>query len=77
MRDNTLLMLVIGGMALGLSLLSAAGGHAEEPIKPIPQSIDVDPRKVDLGRLNLPHGIGPPLGYGKRRTDDGKEALQA
>ena len=25
----------------------------------------------------LPHRIGPPLGYGKRRTDDGKEALQA
>ena len=28
-------------------------------------------------RLILPHWIGPPLGYGKRRTDDGKEALQA
>ena len=27
--------------------------------------------------LILPHRIGPPLGYGKRRTDDGKEALQA
>ena len=25
----------------------------------------------------LPHRIGPPLGYGKRRADDGKEALQA
>ena len=27
--------------------------------------------------LILPHRIGPPLGYGKRRIDDGKEALQA
>ena len=27
--------------------------------------------------LILPHRIGPPLGYGKRRTDDGKEAVQA
>ena len=27
--------------------------------------------------LILPHRIGPPLGYGKRRADDGKEALQA
>ena len=25
----------------------------------------------------LPHRIGPPLGYGKRRTDDGQETLQA
>ena len=25
----------------------------------------------------LPHRVGPPLGYGKRRTDDGEEALQA
>ena len=25
----------------------------------------------------LPPRIGPPLGYGKRRTDDGQEALQA
>ena len=51
MRDNSLLMLAIGGMALWLSLFSAAGAHADEPIKPIPQTIDVDPRKVDLGRL--------------------------
>ena len=27
--------------------------------------------------LILPHRIGPALGYGKRRTDDGQEALQA
>ena len=25
----------------------------------------------------LPHRIGPPLGYGKRRTEVGQEALQA
>ena len=30
-----------------------------------------------LAAVILPHRIGPPLGYGKRRTDDGKEALQA
>ena len=33
---------------------------------------------VDVGAaLTLPHRVGPPLGYGKRRTDDGKEAFQA
>ena len=26
-------------------------GTADEPIKPIPEAIDVDPRKVDLGRM--------------------------
>ena len=51
MRGNSLLILAIGGMALWLSLFSVAGVHAEEPIKPIPLTIDVDPRKVDLGRL--------------------------
>ena len=51
MRGSSLLVLAIGGMALWLSLFSVAGGHAEEPIKPIPQTINVDPRKVDLGRL--------------------------
>ena len=30
-----------------------------------------------LEHVIFPHRIGPPLGYGKRRTDDGKEALQA
>ena len=39
--------------------------------------------KVDFSRsltsrqLILPHRIGPSLGYGTRRTGDGKEALQA
>ena len=28
-------------------------------------------------RVIFPHRIGPSLGYGKRRTVDGKEALQA
>ena len=36
-----------------------------------------DPRFALRKPLILPHWIGPPLGYGKRRTDDGQEALQA
>ena len=32
------------------SLALAAGVGAEEPIKPIPETVDVDARKVDLGR---------------------------
>ena len=50
MCGKSLLNLAVGGMAICLSLLLAVGGHAEEPIKPIPLTIDVDPRKVDLGR---------------------------
>ena len=57
MRGKSLLILAIGGMALWLSFFCAAGGHADEPIKPIPQTIDVDPRKVDLGRM-LFHDTG-------------------
>ena len=51
MRGVSLLILAIGGLALWLSLACADGARAEEPIKPIPQTIDVDPRKVDLGRM--------------------------
>ena len=32
---------------------------------------------VDTILLTCPHGIGPPRGYGMRRTAHGKEALQA
>ncbi len=30
--------------------LAAAGARAQEPIKPIPEQVDVDPAKVELGR---------------------------
>ncbi len=32
------------------AVLAAAGAGAQEPIKPIPEQIDVDPGKVELGR---------------------------
>ena len=51
MRGKSLLTLAIGGMALWLSIVCADGARAEEPIRPIPQTIDVDLRKVDLGRM--------------------------
>ena len=47
MRSKFLLASVVAG--LGLVLL-ASGGQAEEPIKPIPDAVDVNPFKVELGR---------------------------
>ena len=57
MRGKSLLIVATGGMALWLSLVCAPGARADEPINPIPQTIDVDPRKVDLGRM-LFHDTG-------------------
>ena len=51
MGVRSLTILAAAGVAMWLPFFIAAGGHADEPIKPIPQTIDVDPRKVDLGRL--------------------------
>ena len=50
MCSKSLLILAVGGIAIWLSLFLAVGGHADEPIRPIPQTIDVDARKVELGR---------------------------
>lgn len=50
MRDRSLPILAVAGVAIVLCLAAAAGGHAEEPIRPIPATVDVDPRKVELGR---------------------------
>ena len=51
MRARSLLIPAIAGLALCLSVGLAAGRDGDEPIKPIPEAIDVDPRKVDLGRM--------------------------
>ena len=48
MRSRPLLIAALAGAAA--CFLAAAGGHAEEPIKPIPETVDVNPRKVALGR---------------------------
>ena len=45
-----LLILSLAGIAVWLCLALATRAHAEEPIKPIPQTVDVDARKVALGR---------------------------
>ncbi|MDE0381801.1 MAG: cytochrome-c peroxidase, partial [Rhodospirillales bacterium] len=47
MRIESLLIFAAAGLA---GLLMAVGVLAEEPIKPIPETIDVNPWKVDLGR---------------------------
>ena len=47
MRIESLLILAAAGLA---ALLLAAGVHAEEPINPIPETVDVNPFKVELGR---------------------------
>ena len=49
MDAKSLSIVTLAGVAAWLLL--AGVGHAEEPIKPIPETIDVDPRKVELGRL--------------------------
>ena len=46
--------------------LDAAASHAA-----------TEDQQYELAQMILPHRIGPPLDYGMRRTDDGKEALQA
>ena len=47
MRIEPLLFFAVAGLA---ALLLAAGVHAEEPIKPIPEAVNVNPFKVELGR---------------------------
>ena len=50
-RGNWALILAHCTLAVLLSLALTAEGRAEEPIRPIPETIDVDPRKMNLGRL--------------------------
>ena len=46
-RANSLLPALA---VLGTALFLACGARAEEPISPIPETVDVDPEKVELGR---------------------------
>ena len=50
-RGNWALVMAYCTLAVLLSLALTAAGRAEEPIRPIPETIDADPRKVNLGRL--------------------------
>ena len=50
MRVSVRPLATLFGLALCGSLALAAGAAAEEPIKPIPETVKVDARKVDLGR---------------------------
>ena len=70
---------------LGVQALSRAGQRGSRPWEP-PRSLSpfaTRPTPTGAGKacsasiLILPHRFSPPLGYGKRRGDDGKEALQA
>ena len=45
------LVAALPGLALCLSFALADAAHAEEPIKPIPETVNVDARKVELGRM--------------------------
>ncbi len=47
MRIESFLFFAVAGLA---ALLLAADVHAEEPIKPIPETVNVNPFKVELGR---------------------------
>ena len=51
MHARSLLIPAVAGLALCLAAALAVGREEDEPIKPIPESIDVDPRKVELGRM--------------------------
>ena len=51
MRVKSPLVAALPGLALCLSFALADAGHAEEPIKPIPETVNVDARKVELGRM--------------------------
>ena len=50
MRDYRTAFLIPVLAVLAASALPAAGALAEEPISPIPETVDVDPEKVKLGR---------------------------
>ena len=51
MRGRLLRILVLAAAGAGLFLALAAGAQEEdEPIRPIPDTVDVDVRKVELGR---------------------------
>ena len=43
-------ILTAAGLAVCLCVALAVGDDGDEPIKPIPESVDVDPRRVALGR---------------------------
>ena len=49
MRTSLQAILAAAGLAAALAA-AAAGARADEPINPIPETIEVDPRKVALGR---------------------------
>ena len=51
MRIKSPPIAALPGLALSLSFALAAAGHAEEPIKPLPETVAVDARKVELGRM--------------------------
>ena len=50
MRCGVRPLAALSGLVFCASLALAAVALAEEPIKPIPETVDVDVRKVDLGR---------------------------
>ena len=50
MWRKSLTITVLAGIAASVSIALAVGSEDEEPIRPIPEAVDVDPRKVQLGR---------------------------
>ena len=66
-----------GSRRVALKALSNGGlfSEAHSYVDPPEATRDLPPAVT--AEVILPHRIGPALGYGKRRTDDGQEALQA
>ena len=50
MRTSLQAVLAAAGLGAALAVAAAPGARADEPINPIPETIDVDPQKVELGR---------------------------
>ena len=50
MRTSLQPILAAAALAAALAMAAAADARDDEPINPIPETIDVDPRKVELGR---------------------------
>ena len=51
MREDRTLSLIRFLSVMGAVALLSLAARAEEPISPIPETVDVDPAKVELGRL--------------------------
>ena len=50
MRTSLRPLRAAAALAAALAVAPTTGARADEPINPIPETIDVDPRKVELGR---------------------------